>query len=105
MTLGINYAKKIREDARLIILKALAEQLNDTLASNVITETVLPVFGVRQTREWVHQQLDFLANLDAIDVVEAGTVKVATLQLVGKQHLERMIALEGVSRPSLKGGE
>ncbi|MBW8638982.1 hypothetical protein K1W69_17430 [Hoeflea sp. WL0058] len=103
MNLGIDYAKKIREDARLIILRALAEQINDTLASNVLQDEVLPVFGVRQDRAWVHQQLDYLANLGAISVVTAGTVKVATLMATGKKHIDRLVALEGVTRPSLAG--
>lgn len=105
MTLGIDYAKKIREDARLIILRALSEQANDTLASNVLQDIVLPVFGIRQDRAWVHQQLDYLANLGAVSVVTAGTVKVASLTLTGKRHIDRAegLVLEGVTRPSLSG--
>ncbi|MCI5075564.1 hypothetical protein [Oricola sp.] len=105
MSLGIDYAKKIREDARLIILRALAEQINDTLASNVLQDTVLPVFGVRQDRAWVHQQVEYLANLDAVSVVEAGSVRVVTLTAIGKKHIDRLVALEGVTRPSLAGEE
>jgi len=105
MTLGIDYARKLREDGRLIVLKALAEQINDTLASNVLQDAVLPVFGIRQDRAWVHLQLDYLANLGAVAIVEAGTVKVATLTAVGQKHLDRLIALEGVTRPSMIGGE
>ena len=105
MSLGIDYAKKIREDARLIILRALAEQVNDTLASNVLQDAVLPVFGVRQDRAWVHQQIDYLANLGAVEVVSAGSVKVTTLTVIGKKHIDRLVALEGVTRPSLAGEE
>ena len=101
--LGIDYQKKIREDARLIILRALAEQTNDTLASNIIQDTVLPVFGIRQDRAWVHRQIDFLENLGAVAVVSAGSVKVATLSLLGKRHVLREIALEDVTRPSMAG--
>ena len=103
--LGIDYAKKIREDARLIILRALAEQVNDRLASNVLQDAVLPVFGVRQDRAWVHQQIDYLANLGAVSVETAATIKVATLTATGKRHIDRLIALEGVTRPSLAGEE
>ncbi|TWD54469.1 hypothetical protein FB480_103380 [Agrobacterium vitis] len=103
MTLGIDYTKKIRDDARLIVLRALSEQTNDTLASNVIQDAVLPVFGIRQDRPWVHLQLDYLANLGAISLINAGTVKVATLTKLGKRHLDRDIALEDVTRPSLAG--
>ena len=101
--LGIDFAEKFREDSRLIILKALAEQVNDTLASNVLQDTVLPVFGIKQSRAWVHQQIDYLANLNAVEVVDAGTVKVVTLTIVGKRHLERILIIEGVTRPSMAG--
>lgn len=101
--IGIDYARKFQNDARLIILRALSEQLNDTLASNVIQDTVLPVFGIKQDRAWVHLQMDYLANLGAITLVSAGTVKVATLTLIGQRHLLREIALDNVTRPSLKG--
>lgn len=105
MSLGIDYLTKISEDARLIILKALAEQNNDTLASNVLQDSVLPVFGIRQNRAWVHQQIDYLANLGAVTVITAGTVKVASLTRIGHRHLDRAegIILEGVTRPSMKG--
>lgn len=103
MTLGIDYARKIRDDARLIVLRALSEQTNDTLASNIIQDVVLPVFGIRQDRPWVHLQLDYLANLGAVTLINAGTVKVATLTKLGKRHLDRDIALEDVTRPSMAG--
>lgn len=102
-TLGIDYAKKIREDARLIILKALAEQVNESLASNVLQDTVLPRFAIRQDRAWVHTQLDFLANLGAITSTAEGTVKIVTLTNMGHRHLDREIAIEGVTRPSRPG--
>lgn len=105
MTLGIDYAKKFKEDGRLIILKALAEQTNDRLASNVLQDTVLPIFGIRQNRAWVHLQMDYLANLGAISVIDAGSVKVGTLTILGRRHLDRDIALEGVTRPSMIGEE
>lgn len=105
MTIGIDYAKKFREDGRLVILKALAEQSNDTLASNVLQDIVLPVFGIRQNRAWVHQQMDYLANLGAIAVTDAGTIKLGTLTVIGKRHLDRDDILQGVTRPSMKGEE
>ncbi|EXL08208.1 hypothetical protein BG46_01380 [Brucella anthropi] len=101
--LGIDYAKKIREDARLVILKALAEQINESLASNILQDLVLPRFAIRQDRAWVHTQLDFLANLGAITCTAEGSVKVATLTTMGRRHLDRDIAIEGVTRPSRPG--
>lgn len=103
MSLGIDYAKRIREDARLIILRALAEQINESLASNVLEEEVLPTFAIRQDRAWVHVQLDYLANVGAITMTAAGTVRVATLTKMGRRHLDRDIAIEGITRPSRPG--
>ncbi|CAN7259654.1 VpaChn25_0724 family phage protein [Brucella pseudogrignonensis] len=102
-SLGIDYAKKIREDARLIILKALAEQINESLASNILQDFVLPRFAIRQDRAWVHSQIDFLANLGAVTATAEGTVKVVSLTTMGQRHLDRDIAIEGVTRPSRPG--
>lgn len=103
MSLGIDYAKRMREDARLIILRALAEQINETLASNVLEEDVLPVFAIRQDRAWVHVQLDWLANVGVITVTPAGTVRIATLTNLGRRHLNRDVAIDGITRPSRPG--
>ncbi|MEH3091990.1 MAG: hypothetical protein PGN20_15390 [Agrobacterium cavarae] len=101
--LGIDYAKRIREDARLIILKALAEQVNESLASNILEDEVLPRFAIRQDRAWVHTQMEYLANLGAITTIDAGTVKIGSLTTMGLRHLQRAIAIEGVTRPSRPG--
>lgn len=99
----IDYAQKQREDARLYILEALAEQVSCAQASNVLQDMTLPIKGINQNRAWVHQQLDYLANLEAISLVDGSSVKVATLTAIGKRHLDRHIVLEGVSRPPLMG--
>ncbi|MEN5278712.1 hypothetical protein ABE527_17420 [Brucella sp. TWI432] len=101
-TLGIDYADKIREEARLIILKALAEQTNESLSSSLI-EQVLARFAIHQDRPWIHQQLEYLRNMDAVTVIDAGSVKIATLADLGHRHLDRHIAIEGVKRPSRPG--
>lgn len=104
MSLGIDYARRIREDARLIILRALAEQINESLASNVLEEDVLPTFAIREDRAWVHEQLDYLASTGAVTVTPAGTVRISTLTNKGRRHLDRAIAIDGVTRPSRPGG-
>ncbi|MGV8936984.1 MAG: hypothetical protein ACOH2J_07650 [Allorhizobium sp.] len=99
----VDYPKIIRESARLIILKALGEQMGEQLDSHTLHEHVLPLFAVRQSREWVHQQLTFLYDMGAITLAEAGTIKVATLTAMGRRHLDRAFAIEGVQRPSRQG--
>ncbi|MCT7668201.1 hypothetical protein, partial [Shinella kummerowiae] len=94
---------KIRKErGRLIILKALAEQTNGTLDSSVLEE-VMPVFAIRETRQWVHEQLEYLAELNAVRLTRAGTVMVATLKVAGRRHLDRDEILLGVTRPSEPG--
>ena len=89
----------IREQARLIVLKALARQVDETLNSDILVHE-LRTFGIRKDRAWLHGELDWLEEMGAVKLLEAGTVKVATLTSKGARHLEREIAIEGVQRPS-----
>lgn len=89
----------IREHARLIILRALAEQTDERLNSELLRH-VLETYGISRPRAWVHGELDYLAEMGAVTVMSAGTVKVATLTELGHRHLSRATAIEGVKRPS-----
>ncbi|HSI41777.1 MAG TPA: hypothetical protein VLA00_14635 [Xanthobacteraceae bacterium] len=89
----------IREEARLIILKALAAQVDETLNSNILVRE-LANYGINRERAWVHQELAYLGVMGAAVVVDAGTVKIATLTEHGRRHLDRHVAIEGVKRPS-----
>ncbi|MGO1161721.1 VpaChn25_0724 family phage protein [Brucella pseudogrignonensis] len=101
-SLGIDYVRLRRESARLVILKALAEQMNGSLDSSML-EQILPVFAIRETRTWIHEQMEYLAEREAVTLTRAGTVMIATLAKRGRRHLERDIAIEGVKRPSEPG--
>lgn len=98
-SLGIDYVRLRQESARLVILKALAEQMNGSLDSSML-EQILPVFAIKESRVWVHEQLEYLAEREAVIITRAGTVMIATLTKRGRRHLERDIAIEGVKRPS-----
>lgn len=100
--LGADFQRILREEARLIILKALGEQTNETLSSSMI-EDILPNFAIRQPRPWVHQQMGYLHEMGAISVRDAGTVKIGTLTDLGRRHLDRDTFIEGVKRPSRRG--
>lgn len=95
----VSMAELIREQARLIILKALRDQVDERLNSDLMLP-VLATFGILKTREWVHAELDWLAEMGAITVTRAGTIAVAKLADRGAQHLDRIIAIEGIKRPS-----
>jgi hypothetical protein len=97
--LGIDWMKVRRERARLIILRALGEQPNGTLDSSMIEE-ILALFTIREERVWIHEQLDYLERREAVRMVSAGSVRIATLTKVGRRHIDRDIAIEGVTRPS-----
>lgn len=97
-----DYAELVREDARLIILKALADQTDERLHSGYLVEVLLR-FGIDRTRVWVHGELDWLADMGAVTLVKPGTVVVATLAEKGARHLRRAIVIEGIKRPSRPG--
>jgi hypothetical protein len=46
----------------------------------------------------------WLQTMGALTLIEAGSVLVATLTETGRQHLDRVIAIEGIQRPSRPGG-
>ncbi len=100
--LGLDWDRIRRERGRLVILKALGEQNNGTLDSSMI-EDILPVFAIREDRQWIHEQLEHLASQNAVKLTRAGTVMIATLKVAGRRHLDRDDFISGVSRPSDPG--
>lgn len=101
---ALEQARLIREQARLIVLKALAAEQNDETLNSDLIMPHLRRFGIRREREWLHGELDWLARMGAITLLTAGSIKVATLTEKGHQHLEREIAIEGIKRPSRPKG-
>ena len=100
--LATDFQRIMREEGRLIILKALGQQVNESLNSSML-EPVLASFAIHMERPWIHQQIDYLETMGAVTVVSAGSVKIATLTELGRRHLDRLTAIEGVKRPSRPG--
>jgi hypothetical protein len=92
----------MREQARLIILKELAQQPRESLNSDLMIAP-LATFGIWVDRGWVHDEYAWLADRGAIVVTQAGSLLVATLTEKGHRHLRREIAMDGVKRPSRPG--
>lgn len=92
----------IREDARLIMLKALAKQPDERLHSGYLAEELRQLW-IDRPREWIHGELDWLAEIGAVSLLRAGSVVVATLTEKGHRHLRRAIVIEGIKRPSRPG--
>ena len=95
----MSYDDSVAEDARLVILKELALQV-DGRANEVTLTRVLDVFAIRRSREWVRTQLRKLAELGTVRIAEVGTVMTASLTTLGRNHVERREIVEGISRPS-----
>ena len=93
----------VRPDARLTILRALQDQTDERLHSGFLAEVLLR-FGIDRPREWVHGELDWLAEMGAVTLTRVGTVVVATLTEKGARHLRRAVINEGIKRPSRPGG-
>lgn len=89
----------IRKEARLIMLRALDEQADGRLNSELLRLS-LEGYGITKSRDWVHDELGWLAGMGALALAEAGSVRVAAITAKGRDHVERRIVIEGVKRPS-----
>ncbi|MBN9333875.1 MAG: hypothetical protein J0I64_10445 [Devosia sp.] len=87
------------ENARLVILKELAKQQDGRLNDAVLVK-VLDVFGHYRSREWVAEQLDWLAQKGAVEMSRAGTALVARITRTGADHVERRAFIAGIDKPS-----
>jgi hypothetical protein len=94
-----DYARLRREQARLIVLKTLAGDTHGSQNSDILLHE-LRRFAIRESREWLHDELRWLENMGALRLTEAGSLLVATLTEKGQRHVDREIAIEGVKRPS-----
>ena len=94
-----DYNRFMEEDARLVILKELAAQVNYTL-NDTILHRVCETLGHNRSRDWVRTQIRKLAELGAVRLSEAGTVLIATITEAGVDHVLRRGLIEGIARPS-----
>lgn len=95
----ISFEEHSARDARLVILRGLAEQIDGRLNENLIS-AVLQQFGHNRSREWIRTNLLKLAELGAVANVSAGSVMIASITRAGLDHVERRSVIDGVARPS-----
>lgn len=95
----MSFDRVLREEARLILLRALEEQPDGRLNSELLRQ-VLETYGISKSRDWVHDELNWLSQMSAVSIVVAGTVRVAQLTAKGADHVGRRLVIEGVKRPS-----
>lgn len=97
----MSYAEMKRNDARLVILRALADENDGRLNETIITK-ILDAFGHCESRDWVRTQIRALNDLGVITYSEISSIMVANITQLGLDHVERRTVVEGVSRPSPK---
>ncbi|WP_319775505.1 hypothetical protein [Breoghania sp.] len=95
-----NYLDWVISDGRLVILRALAEEMDNTLNETLISR-VLDAFGHKWAHDRVRDQLNWLSEMGAVKLTEAGSVQIASLTRRGLDHVERRTTIEGVARPSI----
>lgn len=94
------YKEHYNENARLIILKALADETDYRLNDSILA-TALQAFAINKGRSYLRNQLKWLEEeAGAITTTKFGTAIIAELTETGLDHVERRQVLEGVSRPS-----
>lgn len=87
-------------EARLVILRFLADEVNRSLTSSSLTAMMNEMFLFNKERAWVEQELAYLAEMGAVDLVAAGSVKVARLTKHGARHLSWGVMIPNVKRTS-----
>lgn len=98
MSFAADLAEGIAREARLRILRVLADQTDGRLSDLMIKQT-LDIYGYRRTRDWVRTQLHKLAELGAVSLHDAGDTLFALIEAPGRDHLEERSVIEGVMRP------
>lgn len=93
------FAEFLIEDARLVILRELAQRSDYQLNESAITK-VLDIFGHKYSREWVRTQMRKLEELGAVKVKVSNAIFVAVITRAGLDHVECRSTIEGVAKPS-----
>jgi len=96
----MSFSSIVEQEARLIILRTLADQSDHRLNSSLLQADLAARWGLNKSRDWVHLQIDWLAEMGAVKATRMETVFIAELTARGLDHVERRTILTGVKRPS-----
>lgn len=102
MSLAAELAVQIAREARLAMLRALADQADGRL-SDLLLKRTLDIYGYRRSRESIRTQMRALAELGAVSLIESGEVLFARLETPGREHLEERRVIDGIMRPAEAG--
>lgn len=92
-------AERMVKEARLRILKELANQVDGRL-SELAMRSLLNMYGIVRDRDWIATQLRKMESLGAIELIVTGSVMHAKILREGRDHLEESAVIEGIMRPS-----
>ena len=90
----------IAEETRLIILKELDLQANKSITSEAMRRILLKDWVIDQPREWVEEEFRYLVSMKAVETIQVRSVLIAKLTERGEQHLQGLINIPGIQRPS-----
>jgi len=103
MNIAVDYEKRSREKARLVILEELTKQPRESLSTEFF-QPALHLAAVYQDAAWINQEIEYLRNMGAVTVLDVEEdFKIATITYHGKRHLDREITIAGVQRPKRQG--
>jgi hypothetical protein len=96
----MNLATEMSADARLMILRELAEQVDGRLYDKQL-QRVLGMNLIRRTMDWVRTELRAMKELGVIKIIVVGEddMWIAELLPLGQEHLDRLRIIEGIARP------
>lgn len=94
----------MEEEARLAILKELDKEDNKAMSSNRMQNYLLTRLLIDKPREWVEAQYLYLRDMSAVTIIQADSVKIARLAERGEHHLQGLVTIPGVLRPSARRG-
>ncbi len=96
---GPSYLTVVTEDRRLALLRVLAE-LPDYRAGDSVLCKALYQLGHTASRAQVLGDIQFLSELDLLDIESVAAVTVATLTQRGQDAAKGRATVPGVARPS-----
>lgn len=94
----MDYGNFRTRDLRLTLLKSLVLQPGFRANENILQAEASAV-GIDVSRATVRTELNYLREVGAVTLTEAGSVVVATITLRGKEHTDGLTILAGVNTP------
>ena len=94
------FADVYDENARLAILRQLAEQNDYRLTDSLLEDLLAVRYAINKGRDYIRTQLAWLQNsCGAVKLEPSGPVIIVSLTQAGADHVLRKHVLPGIKRP------